>query len=335
MTATMATGRPRPKRGWLQPRATPVPGNVIEALAELGIEIQRVIGDEATGRCALHLDRTGKADRHPSWSCNTETGVFNCFSCHWRGPFVRLVADVLRISWDDAVAWVRQRGGIERVNKVLGRGQYVSELTTEREVPVYTEADLVLFSEPPRKERMKRGLSAASCEKYGILWDASKEMWIFPIRDRSGKLLGWQEKNDRFFRNRPFSVEKGKTIFGYHLLVPGSTALLLESPSDCARVHSVEVQNAIAVSSFGSFVSDAQMQLLFDVCKEVIIGMDNDKVGQDSARDLKARYSGMGRRLRFYNYGDSDGKDPGEQSGKEIRFGVAQALSPLRVRFSV
>lgn len=329
----MATGRSRPKRGWLQPRATPIPGDVLAALAELDIEIHRVIGEEATGRCAMHIQRTGTEDQHPSWSCNLESGAFNCFSCHWRGSFVQLVSDVLEISWDDAVAWVRERGGIERVNKILGRGQYIGDLVPEREVPVYTEADLVLFTAPPREERMRRGLTAASCVKYSIVWDAEKEMWIFPIRDAAGKLLGWQEKNERHFRNRPFSVEKGKTIFGYHLLVPGSTALLVESPPDCARIDSVGVRSATAVSSFGSFVSDTQMQMLFDICKDVIIGMDNDKAGWDSARDLKKRYSGMGRRLRFYNYGESQAKDQGEQSGEEIRFGVDNALSTMRVRF--
>lgn len=328
--ATTARTR-RTKGGWLPQRSAPVPGDILGSLAELGVEIHRVIGEEATGRCAKHFERTGKYDRNPSWSCNTETGVFNCFSCGYRGPFVLLVVDVLGISWDDAVEWVRQRGGIERVNRILGRGQYVDELAAQRQVHEYTEADLALFTLPPQEERRKRGLSKASCEKYGVLWDPSRDMWITPIRDEHGTLLGWQEKNQRYFKNRPFTVEKSKTLFGFHLLKQGGTAIVVESPLDCARIDSVGVEGA--VSNYGADISDWQMQLLFERVQLVIIARDNDKAGWNASKDIKQRYRGMGRRLGFWNYSGSDAKDPGDQSGDEIRFGAESYLSPLRVRF--
>jgi DNA primase len=330
MTTTSRTRR-RAKGGWLAPRATPVPGDVLACLDELGVRVLRVVAEEATGHCVMHRERTGKDDKHPSWSCNTETGVFNCFSCGYRGPFVKLVVDALGIDWDEAVEWVRQRGGIERVNKILGRGEYVHELAATPEVPEYTEADLALYTLPPLEARRERGLTKASCEKYGVLWDPNREMWITPIRDADGTLLGWQEKNKRYFKNRPFSVEKSKTLFGFHLLAPGATAIVVESPLDCPRMHSVGVQGA--VSNYGSDISDHQMQMLFDRCDVVIIARDNDHAGWKAAKDIRQRYRGMGRRLRFYNYSGSDAKDPGEQSGDEIRFGASAALSPLRVRF--
>lgn len=320
----------RIRTGWLPPRPTPVPADVVEALNELGIHILRVDGREANARCVAHLERVGKEDRHPSWSCNTETGVFHCFSCGWKGPFVLLVTEVLGVTWDEAVLWIRQRGGIERVNRILGRGKYEPGEEEIREASVITEADLALFTAPPQEARRKRGLSLPSCEKYGVLWDPARDMWIFPIRDKHGKLLGWQEKNERHFRNKPFSVEKGRTLFGYHLLPQGGTAVLLESPPDCARLLSVGVQGA--VSSYGSEVTDAQMQLLFERCNHIVIAMDNDEAGWKSARMLRERYAGMGRRFSFYRYADS-AKDPGEQSGADIRLGIESAISPLRVKF--
>jgi DNA primase len=329
MTTTSRTRRL--KKGWLPKRTTPVPGNVLACLAELGIPILRVIGEEATGHCAMHYKRTGKDDRHPSWSCNTETGVMNCFSCGYKGPFVQLVSDVLNVDWDEAVEWVRQRGGIERVNKILGRGQYIEDLVPTREVRAYTEADLALFTLPPQEARRKRGLTRTSCEKYGVLWDPKRDMWITPIRDENGKLLGWQEKNERHFKNRPYSVEKSKSLFGFHLLQQGSTAIVIESPLDCPRVFSVGVEGA--VSNFGAHISDHQMQMLLERCDFIIIARDNDKAGWTAARDIQQRYRGMGRRIGFWNYGDSSAKDPGEQSGEEIRFGASNYLSPLKVRF--
>lgn len=323
----------RVKRGWLKPRVNLVPGDVVAALDELGIRVLRVDQEEAQGHCAMHAERTGKSDTHPSWSCNIETGVYNCFSCGWKGVFTQLVTDVLGVPWDDAAEWVRKRGGIARVNKILGRGEYIEDLVPEREVPTYTEADMALFTLPPREHLRNRGLLASSCEKYGVLWDPSRRMWITPIRDPAGKLLGWQEKNERYFRNKPFTVEKSKTLFGLHIF-QGGTAILLESPLDCLRLHSVGITGA--VSSYGAGVSDAQMQLLFERAELIIIAMDNDVDGEKSAKNIKERYRGMGRRFLFYNYGGVPTevvKDPGEQSGDEIRFGVEHALSPLRVRF--
>lgn len=325
---TMAASRLR--KGWLPKHVNVIPGDVVAALDELGIQVLRITGDEAQGRCALHYERTGKDDRHPSWSCNTETGVFNCYSCGWKGGFVQLVKDVLECSWDEATEWIRKRGGIERVNKILGRGKYIDELVPEWEVPEYTEADLALFVAPPEEARKKRGISREACEKYGVLWDSSRDMWITPVRTADGKLLGWQEKNERYFRNRPAGMEKSKTLFGFHVF-PGGTAILVESPLDCLRMYSVGILGV--VSSYGAEVSDWQMQMLFEHSHRIIIALDNDRDGWRHARDLRDRYKGMGRKLAFYNYGATEAKDPGEQSGDEIRFGVQKALSPLRVRF--
>ncbi|MFE9834054.1 toprim domain-containing protein [Streptomyces sp. NPDC005551] len=304
---------------------------MLAALAELDLPILRVVGEEATSHCFKHEERTGKADRHPSWACNTETGVFNCFSCGYRGSFVKLVSDVLDVDWDDAETWVRQRGGIERVNKILGRGQYLEDLLESQEVREYTEADLALYTLPPLEARRKRGLTKDACEKYGVLWDPERDMWITPIRDFTGKLLGWQEKNERHFKNRPYSVKKSQALFGFHVLPPGGTAIVVESPLDCPRIESVGVSGA--VSSYGADISDIQMQMLFEHSELVIIARDNDRAGWKAAEAIKQRYRGMGRRIGFWNYTGSDAKDPGDQSGNEIRFGAGNYLSPLRVRF--
>lgn len=320
----------RVRGGWLPPRETPVPADILEAMYDLGLEVLRVEGNEANARCAAHYERVGKHDRNPSFSCNTESGMFFCFSCGWKGPFVLLVATVLGVSWEEAVSWVRKRGGMERVDRILGRGREKVEPPAKPLPPKITEADLALYTSPPQEARRKRGISLPACEEYGILWDPTKKLWIFPIRDPHGKLIGWQEKNEHHFMNRPRAVRKGSTLFGFHRLELGSTAVLVESPADCARMRTVGVPNA--VSSFGSAVTDEQMQLLLARCRHIVIAMDNDEAGWKSARTLRQTYAGLGRRFSFYNY-NSGAKDPGEQSGADIRYGVENAISPIRVRF--
>lgn len=309
-----------------------IPADIPAVLDELGITVLRVTGEEAIAHCAMHAERTGKPDRHPSWSCNTETGAFNCFSCGWSGPFLRLVADLLSLSRDAADDWIRQRGGIIVARRLLERGKSRETPQDDGRVFHVTEADMALFTAPPGPSLTEWGITREACRKYGVLWDEQHSMWITPIRNAGGRLKGWQEKNPRHFRNVPVAVAKSRYLFGGHLLQPGQQVVLLESPLDAVRLASVGVPGA--VSSYGAHVSEEQMQFLFGITGStgrIIIAMDNDTDGKKASQLIKERYPGMGTRLAFYRY-RGDEKDPGEQSGADIRYGVDHAFSTLRMR---
>lgn len=315
------------QKGWGSLLEDPIPGDVVKCLEELGIEVLKVENDEATGRCPAHFRLTGKEDRHPSWSVNTESGQHNCFSCGFRGPFVLIVQEAEGLSPDAAVAWVKARGSIDRAKKILtGGGVYVNELS---EVEPITEADLALYVEVPTWACDDRWLDPESCDFYGVLWDEKKERWITPIRDPdTGRLWGWQEKGhrDRYFNNFPKDgVKKSKTLFGIQQL-EGEEAILVESPLDVVRIHSAGI--AGAVSSFGARVSASQLYVLRQAgVKRLISALDNDRDGNKANEDLRQGARGM--RLRFWNYGDLEAKDPGDMDDEEIREAYATAYSSV------
>ena len=74
-------------------------------LERLGIEIIGIHGDEIKGHCPAHLERKGKADSNPSWSINADTGVHNCFSCHFKGNVLTLI-EVRRTTAMSFVSWL-------------------------------------------------------------------------------------------------------------------------------------------------------------------------------------------------------------------------------------
>ncbi len=317
----------------------PIPGDVETCMVEIGLPIMKVAHQELWSLCPKHLERTGKEDKHPSWSVLYEdrddgkggvvpAGTHSCFSCGYRGTFVGLVADVLEIDWDDAKSWVRKRGGIERARKVLRKREEARE-EKPAALPM-TEARLALYVDPPAEALKKRRLSEESSKHYGVLWDTEEGGWIIPIRDPDkGMLMGWQEKNERYFRNRPTNVQKSRTLFGYRQF-PGGTAILLESPLDVLRLHSVGVLGG--VSSYGVHVSDTQMELVEDVADHLVLALDNDKDGRNLTREL---VKGWAKRIPMsvLNYGQTpDIKDIGDMNSKQIDWALDNTIPSVLVR---
>jgi hypothetical protein len=309
-------------------RNTPlvVPGDVLKCLNELGIAVARIVDDEAVARCPGHLGRVGKEDGDPSWSVNLETGMHNCFSCGFRGPFEGIVREVLGLNSSDAHAWVRQRGSLERVQQYL-TGGYISELAKPKARQV-TEADLALCVPPPPDVLDTRNIHANAAAAYGILYDRQKDCWITPIRDPDTRALwGWQEKavEGHYFRNRPRHVPKSKTLFGIDQPDIGRRAIMVEAPLDAAVIRSVGIPGAL--SSFGAAVSDAQMQIVLERFDLLILALDNDP---DGRKHTERVYEEWHRRMPIWVMPYLvNVKDPGEMSYREIRNCVDRATLPL------
>jgi DNA primase len=314
-------------KGW-DAVGTPVPGNVTACLDEIGLEY-KVNGDEIHMPCPMHKARTGKEDKHPSFSINYDAGYFNCFSCGYRGPFVVLVKDMLDIPYGDAVAWVRVRGGIEKVKKFLAKKADPRTVDTTKQI---NEASLALYVTPPLEACAERYFMPEDAEACGVLWDPKREMWIIPVRDPdTGVLWGWQEKNKRYFRNRPRDMTKSKTLFGLHTY-EDDVAVLVESPLDVARLWACGFRAGLA--SYGAGVSDAQMSLIRDHFDTVVIALDDDKAGAEACERLRKEWTGRGLTLKFLDYSDALGaKDVGDMTADQIKNAIRNAYSSVVARF--
>jgi hypothetical protein len=184
---------------------------------------------------------------------------------------------------------------------------------------------------PPMAVLRYRGISEAAAEDYDIRWDRDAAQWILPITHHAGVLLGWQRKHGDQIQMQPMGVERG--LFGLDRL-RSHRAILVESPLDCAFLHTLGFRYA-AVSSFGANVSDAQLDL---ICRsnvtELMLALDNDLAGLEGARSILER--GVQNQLPTYvfDYALSLAKDPGEMEKSEIDAGLANAqlVPPKRQR---
>lgn len=297
------------------PKTTPAPSDIRAALDELGIPFT-IKDDEAVALCPYHDDR-----RAGNFSVNLETGQNFCFSCGGGGGFCNILTAVLGLSYADAARWCRAR---------LRTGQtfahYEQELTraAREDTTVHiNEASLALFTLPPEDMLLARNLSLSAVDYHGVLWDKSRGMWIIPVREPdTGKLWGWQEKNEHTFRNYPRGLEKSRTLFGIQSLGAEHTAILVESPLDVVRLESAGISGG--VSSFGVQVSDDQLEILIRCVGSLVLALDNDQPGMEKTVDLCKTVARLP--VSVFNYGDSTAKDPGEMTDDAIQWGIENAL---------
>jgi hypothetical protein len=294
-------------------RATP--RNVEAALAELGIDYT-VRGNEASARCPNPRHH----DQSPSWSCNLDTGMHNCFACGFGGSFVRLVMVLRGTGRREAENWSSSflRDAAEIADRLKGGGR------RDWRPPPVREPDMALFVAPPKRELRSRRLTREAAEAYGVLWDTERDGWVLPVRDPySRQLRGWQLKTADLTKNHPYGLEKANTLFGYHLLVPGAPAILVESPLDAARIWSAGIPGAVA--TYGANFSVAQLKLLCRVTRHVIDAFDDDKAGHKASFRLRREYGHLFRRLSELDYMDTGAKDPGDMTDDEIHRGMPRA----------
>lgn len=305
-----------------------LPADVLLTLPELDIHVEKMQDGEAWAKCPGHEVNIGRADHSASWSINLESGAHNCFSCGFGGRFIDLVAFMQDLEDDPEKAreWVRKRGGIAVASKKLtGEGVFEREQAIE-----VSEAELVMFDDPPPRALRDRDLDLESCLAYGVRYDLKRKHWIIPIRDPyTGKLMGWQAKGKDYFANYPKHVEKSHTLFGYDLLKGQKTAYLEESPLDAVRLHTYSIDGA--VSGYGVHVSTEQMDLIVESVDTLYVCLDNDAAGRSKERKIWQQYRGRVR-LYFANYDETDKKDHGEMTPEEIEYSLTHAISAVRFR---
>ena len=291
-----------------------------DLLDRLGIEIISINGDEIKAHCPAHLERKGKEDTNPSWYINADTGVHNCFSCHFKGHLGSLVEYIQGVDSELAKQWVNS--GERNLTKAFEK--LTSPTPLQEQSITITESMLSAFVSPPTYALMSRGITSITADYYGILWNPSNESWILPIRDPySNKLIGWQEKwfKERRFNNFPPKIKKSSTLFGYENY-RGPDMIVVESPLDVARLASLGLLGGVAVC--GSAVSKEQINLIRS-SEHIIFAMDNDEAGLSSSSVLLEYSRAMGFDCWFFNYDQTDMKDIGGMSKAEVMFGLENA----------
>jgi 5S rRNA maturation endonuclease (ribonuclease M5) len=283
-------------------------------LVDLGVEVTRAGEREISGKCPVHLSRTGHVDRSPSWSMNAETGLWICYSCGARGTLVGLISELT----GDETSLIDVHSFL--INSTLQRLEREDLPEPEPEVDWLSYSR---FSEVPSPYLYNRNLDASATRKHGVRWDAGNKAWVIPIVSPMGDLMGWQSKKVDWVRNYPIGVKKSHTLFGIERFTT-QTAVLVESPLDVVRMSTV-LTDAQGLATFGAFVSTEQIKLLNSVASRVIVAMDNDEAGLKANKSLFKNLPRFDKGVLWLNYKDTDAKDIGDMTDDEIKNAVDTA----------
>ena len=281
--------------------------DIQHVLVDLGVEVTRAGEREISGRCPVHLSRTGHIDRSPSWSMNAETGLWICYSCGARGTLVGLISELTgdETSLIDVHSFLIN-SSLNRINR-----EDIPEPEPEIDWISYSRFDAV-----PAPYVYNRNLDASVARSYGIRWDTANKAWVIPIVSPLGQLMGWQSKKPDWVRNYPIGIKKSHTLFGIEKFL-NKPAVLVESPLDVVRLASI-TSGVQGLATFGSYVSTEQLSLLNSVASKVIVAMDNDEAGLKASKMLFKTMPRFDDGVLWLNYKNTKAKDIGDMTDEEI-----------------
>ena len=271
--------------------------DVESILDELGVENVRVGDREIVASCPMHPVLLGRPDRHASWSINKFTGAHNCFSCGWKGGIATLYRDLTGEVPDDVDMELRRAAAVA----VLERPE-VRKAEPEWDFPEW-------LGPVPDRLLETRYLDPCSARAYDLRWDPKDRVWVLPIHDEDGNVVGAQYKQVGSVLTGPTGLAKAKYLFGLWAMRSHRQVALVESPLDAVRLHSVGIP---AVSSLGAWVSEEQCSLLSRHFSLVVLALDNDQTGRDAADRTADRLQRMGCPSLRFRYRGLPGKDPGD-----------------------
>jgi Toprim-like len=295
---------------------------VEDALEALGVEIVGASGDEIQCFCPVHHLTVGRAQSDPRFYMNAESGAALCFTCGWRGNLTRLVDD---LEADLDLEDFEFTAMVQRADR-LAPGQAEGTTPVEETVdPYVSEYAFTKHPYPPPDELCTRHLTMAEAVRLNLRWDHERRLWLIPIYEFYGELVGWQEKGHKHFINVPHGVRKSRSLFGFQAAV-GKRVFVVESPLDAARFLR---HGYAAVATYGAAMSVDQLKMLTRTFRDIVLAYDNDRAGWDAtARVAEQVRSTYGRPVLYYRYPpDSYGEDPGSLSGLQFSLAAKRVLA--------
>jgi DNA primase len=298
-------------------------------------------------RCPLAKWRhaNGKDSRPSAGISVNDNGnsVFNCYSCHAKGPLAYLLRQLERYTGEDWSEYIETLETDELLGGTLPEwGAKVSAQNALVEVP---EEHIDLY-EPILEDDYppyltKRGISFATAKKLELVIDPSdsegEERILFPVRGRAGVLYGFTGRatsaSARLKVRDYFGLQKRLLLLGAHAIeADAKYVILVEGLFDYARMREFG-QPAMAFMS--STLTPAQAEIVKDIGLPVYFFHDNDEPGldaRDKAAEALCRYVPMmkvrypKRQLRHSRTGETRGlKDPAELREDEILQMIADA----------
>ena len=224
-------------------------------------------------------------DRNPSMRIDQVTGIFNCFSCEYKG-------NVFTHFGEKANRMEIQRQLLKKKIKK------VREESTGIELP----RDAVPYIGSWRDIRPE------TYKNFGAFLSSAKEFTgriCFPIKDRTGKVVAIQSRTQTNQMPKYYNAPFGAKMPLYPIVQPlQNSVLLVEGIFDVLNLHDKGLSNAICCFGVKNFNEEKLEVLIVQGISNIDIFLDNDEAGQQGAAKVKELCEKFGLTTRTINFGN-------------------------------
>lgn len=265
-------------------------------------------GNELVAKCPFHDDTT------PSFSINSETGLWRCHAGCGGGSVFDFVMRKENIEFKQAFEIVCQSAGVDAIPYRAATKPKPAIVVEEEEKPEIPESIVdVAYERLTRADDLMkflhehRGITTKTIVDFKLGWDG--ERYTIPIRDEHGVL-----KNIR--RYKPKSIGKDKMIsfaqfsgkkkftYGQARLFPlplpdGDPIIFCEGEMDCMIATQEGFHAVTATSGAGTF--NPEWAPLF-AGLDVVIAFDNDRAGRVGAQNVAKNLEPVAKSVRILHW---------------------------------
>ncbi|MDX1958070.1 MAG: DNA primase [Leptospiraceae bacterium] len=282
-------------------------------------------GKRSLGLCPFHSEKS------PSFTVSAELQMFHCFGCGASGDIFSFVMKYEKVEFPRSLELLSEYSGIplDKTNStdqsfkqelyklnetILDYFRKNLQSTEGEDARLYLktrglgESDIKKFeiglslpgfdnltrSILTTKEKIDQGqiLGLLKKREKDSYYDFYRDRIIFPIRDTSGKVVGfggrlYKESKEAKYINSPASAiyDKGKMFYGLYQSAPTirreREAILVEGYLDVIGLHSKGIETAVA--PLGTSLTQFQIRNLKNFADKVLLLLDGDSAGKKAA----------------------------------------------------
>lgn len=329
-------------------------------------------GHRYRGLCPLHKEKT------PSFSVDPSQGLYYCFGCGRGGDAIGLYMELSGDDFPAAIESLARRYGVplpSRPARTDG-GKKTLDLTPALEAAARFFCEQLRRSDAPRRYLAERKIPAELIERFGLgyapdgwqnltdalridfgterleaagliarspksgrHYDRFRHRLIFPIRNASGRIVGFggrtlgDDKAKYVNTSETDEFHKGSLLYGLDVakkaIRESGSALLVEGYFDVLGSVASGLEGTVA--GMGTALTGPQAKLLARFAEDVVIGYDGDDAGEKAFRRALPALLGEGLAVRRARFGA--GEDPDSLrlgAGPEaVRGAVARAADAV------
>lgn len=224
-------------------------------------------------------------DRNPSMRIDQVTGIFNCFSCGFKGNLFTHFG--------------------EKVNKMEMKRQLLKKKIDE------VRAESVGLQMPEGYSPYIgnwRSIRAETYREFEAFIHAGKDFTgriCFPVRDRSGRIVAFQSRTTGDQQPKYLNTPPGAKMPLFPVVEPiQGSIILVEGIFDVINLHDKGLTNAVCCFGVKNVTEEKLQVLSVAGVDSIDIFLDNDEAGQTGANRIRELCESLGLNTRNIAFGD-------------------------------